>query len=73
MTPEDLQSLVDDATFGLFTFTELTRAIAAVVEVPYTVALSLLSTGLMRGEGSNAVQLLPPPCVTRVSSSVFAT
>jgi glycine betaine/proline transport system permease protein len=52
--------LVDDATFGFFTFTELTRAIAAVVEVPYTLALSLLSTGLMRGEGSNAVQLLPP-------------
>ncbi len=52
--------LVEDATFGLFTFTQLTRAIAAVVEVPYTVALSLLSTGFMRGEGSNAVQLLPP-------------
>ncbi|HET7718300.1 MAG TPA: ABC transporter permease subunit, partial [Bauldia sp.] len=52
--------LVDDATFGLFTFTELTRAIAAVVEVPYTVALSVLSTGFMQGEGSNAVQLLPP-------------
>ena len=52
--------LVDDATFGLFTFTELTRAISAVVEVPYTVALSVLSTGFLRGEGSNAVQLLPP-------------
>ncbi len=52
--------LVDDATFGLFTFTELTRAIAAVVEVPYTVALSVLSTGFLKGEGSNAVQLLPP-------------
>jgi glycine betaine/proline transport system permease protein len=52
--------LVDDATFGLFTFTEMTRAIAAVVEVPYTIALSVLSTGFMQGEGSNAVQLLPP-------------
>ena len=52
--------LVDDATFGLFTFTDLTRGIAWLVDVPYTVALSLLSTGFLRGEGSNAVQLLPP-------------
>lgn len=52
--------LVDDATFGLFTFTELTRAIAAVVNVPYIAALSVLSSGLLQGEGSNAVQLLPP-------------
>ena len=52
--------LVDDATFGVFTFTELTRAIAAIVEVPYTAAHSVLSSGFMRGEGSNAVQLLPP-------------
>ena len=52
--------LVEDATFGIFTFMDLTRAVSAVVEVPYTVALSLLSTGFMRGEGSNAVQILPP-------------
>jgi glycine betaine/proline transport system permease protein len=52
--------LVDEATFGLFTFTELTRAIAAVVEVPYKMALSVLSTGFLQGEGSNAVLLLPP-------------
>jgi glycine betaine/proline transport system permease protein len=52
--------LVNDATFGIFTFTELTRAIAAVVEVPYTIALSILSTGFLSGEGSNAVQLAPP-------------
>ena len=52
--------LVEDATFGLFTFMDLTRAIATVVEVPYTVALSVLSTGFLRGEGSNAVQVLPP-------------
>ena len=28
--------------------------------MPYTVALSVLSTGFLAGEGSNAVQLLPP-------------
>ncbi len=37
--------LMNDATFGLFTFRELTRAIAAVINVPYEIALGLLSDG----------------------------
>ena len=52
--------LTNEATFGLFTFAELTRFIAAVIEVPYTAVLSLMSTGLMSGPGSSAVQYLPP-------------
>jgi glycine betaine/proline transport system permease protein len=52
--------LLNDATFGLFTFTDLTRFIAAVIDFPYKVALSLLASGLMSGPGSSAVQLLPP-------------
>ena len=36
--------LVQDAGFGLFSFTDLTRFIAAVIDVPYRIALSLLST-----------------------------
>jgi glycine betaine/proline transport system permease protein len=52
--------LIEDATFGLFTFSDLTRAIAWLVQIPYRIALSLLSTGFLRGEGSNAVMLLPP-------------
>ncbi|MGV3552907.1 ABC transporter permease [Rhizobium sp.] len=52
--------LVDQASFGLFTFTDLTRFIAAVIDVPYRIALSLLHTGLLSGQGSSAVQLLPP-------------
>ncbi|MEM1199129.1 MAG: ABC transporter permease subunit [Pseudomonadota bacterium] len=52
--------LVEEASFGLFTFTELTRAIAAVIEFPYKIALSLLSTGFLQGQGSDAVQILPP-------------
>jgi glycine betaine/proline transport system permease protein len=52
--------LVDDATFGLFTFTDLTRGIASLVDIPYQAALSLLSTGFLLGEGSNAVMILPP-------------
>src|SRR5690606_12615849 len=44
--------LVNEASFGLFTFTEMTRFVAAVAEVPYTIALSLLSTGFLSGQGS---------------------
>ena len=52
--------LVDQASFGLFTFSEFTRFLAAVVDVPYRAALGLLSTGLLSGQGSSAVQILPP-------------
>ena len=52
--------LVNEAHFGLFTFTEMTRFIAAVIDVPYRVVLSLLSTGFLSGRGSAAVQYLPP-------------
>jgi glycine betaine/proline transport system permease protein len=52
--------LLNDAHFGLFTFTDLTRFVAAVIDVPYRVALSVLATGLLSGQGSSAVQLVPP-------------
>ncbi|MFN3970099.1 MAG: ABC transporter permease [Gemmobacter sp.] len=38
--------LLNDAHFGLFTFRDLTRAAAAVVDAPYRVVLGLLSTGI---------------------------
>jgi glycine betaine/proline transport system permease protein len=52
--------LLKEASFGLFTFTELTRFIAAAIDVPYNFALSLLSTGFLSGQGSSATQILPP-------------
>jgi len=52
--------LLNDATFGLFTFTEMTRAFAWVMNIPYIAVKSVLATGLLQGQGSNAVQLLPP-------------
>jgi glycine betaine/proline transport system permease protein len=52
--------LVNEASFGLFSFTDLTRFIAAIIDVPYRIVLSLLHTGLLSGQGSSAVQLLPP-------------
>lgn len=55
-----MEWLMNDATFGLFTFRDLTRGISAVIEVPYDIVLSLLSTGFLKGQGSQAVQILPP-------------
>jgi glycine betaine/proline transport system permease protein len=52
--------LVDSASFGLFTFTDLTRFIAALIDMPYRLVLSLLSTGFLSGQGSSAVEILPP-------------
>ena len=52
--------LVEDASFGLFSFREFTRGIAWLLDIPLQIARSFFSTGLMQGVGSDAVQLLPP-------------
>ncbi|HMA14836.1 MAG TPA: ABC transporter permease subunit [Kiloniellaceae bacterium] len=52
--------LVEDASFGLFTFTQLTRGIAWLLEQPYDLARALLVSGFVQGLGSEAVQWLPP-------------
>ncbi|MCF8521128.1 MAG: ABC transporter permease subunit [Rhodobacteraceae bacterium] len=52
--------LLNEASFGLFTFSELTRFIASMISVPYDIVLGLLSSGLLRGQGSTAIQILPP-------------
>lgn len=52
--------LLNDATFGLFTFSEFTRFVADLIDIPYRIALSVLSTGFLRGTGSGAGQILPP-------------
>jgi glycine betaine/proline transport system permease protein len=52
--------LVEDARLGPVAFRDLTRGLAAVLDVPLEAARSLLATGLLRGDGSSALQLLPP-------------
>lgn len=52
--------LVNEATFGLFTFTDFTRGIAFVIEKPYSWALAILSKGFVEGVGRRAEQILPP-------------
>ena len=51
--------LINSFDFGLFTFKDLTRWIAWLVEQPYRLARSLLSTGFLSGVGSDAVPVFP--------------
>lgn len=54
-----LDWLVNTANFWLFTFRDLTRAIATVIEVPYQVLRNLLIEGFQTGLGEQAVQVAP--------------
>ncbi len=52
--------LINDFDLGLFTFKEFTRALSWVIEQPYMVVKSLLSTGFLSGVGSYAEVIWPP-------------
>lgn len=67
-----MQWLVEDASFGLFTFTEATRALSWVIEQPYNFVRALLSGGFARGLGKNAVQILPSLSWLTVIAAVMA-
>ena len=45
--------LINSFDLGLFTFKDLTRAVAWLVEQPYTLVRSFLSTGFLSGVGSD--------------------
>ena len=52
--------LVEEASFGLFTFRDLTRAIAALIEAPYRLVRAALIDGFSTGYGQQAEQWAPP-------------
>ncbi|MEE9427961.1 MAG: ABC transporter permease subunit [Paracoccaceae bacterium] len=64
--------LVEDASIGLFSFTEFTRAMSWVIEQPYQLARALLAEGFMQGHGRRAVQILPPFSWIAVIAGVMA-
>jgi glycine betaine/proline transport system permease protein len=64
--------LVEEANFGLFTFRELTRGIAWIVEIPYDFARSALIEGFERGQGSNAVEIAPSLSWIAIIAAVIA-
>ncbi|WP_146345694.1 ABC transporter permease [Phaeobacter marinintestinus] len=51
--------LVEDAHFILFTFRDLTRFIAAMIEIPYRIMRSLLIDGFSLGQGQQAIEIAP--------------
>ncbi|RLJ58870.1 glycine betaine/proline transport system permease protein [Litoreibacter meonggei] len=54
-----MQWLVEDASFGLFSFRDLTRFISSLIEAPYTFARNALIDGFSVGLGSDAVDVAP--------------
>ncbi|WP_457646149.1 ABC transporter permease [Profundibacter sp.] len=64
--------LVEEASFGPFTFTEFTRGISWVIEQPYNLARALLAEGFVQGHGRRAVQLVPPFSWIAVTAGVVA-
>lgn len=54
-----LNWLVEQAGFYFFSFKDLTRAIAAVIEAPYQLLRNLLIEGFSTGFGDTAVQIAP--------------
>lgn len=54
-----LDWLVNSANFWLFSFRDLTRAIAFLIEVPYQFLRNLLIEGFQSGLGDEAVQIAP--------------
>ena len=54
-----LNWLVDSANFYFFTFKDLTRGIAAIIEAPYQILRNLLIEGFTTGYGDTAVLLAP--------------
>ncbi len=52
--------LMDEATFGIFSFRDLTRFIAWLIQQPYNLILALISKGFLQGQGQDAVEILPP-------------
>ena len=63
---------INDFDLGLFTFKELTRGFSWVLEQPYWLVKSLLSSGFLRGVGSYAVEVFPRiPWVALVAGIVL--
>lgn len=54
-----MQWLVEDASFGLFSFRDMTRFIASLIEGPYDFARDLLIEGFSVGLGNEAVEIAP--------------
>ncbi len=51
--------LMNDLSFGIFTFKQFTRVIAWLIQQPYWLAKNLLATGFVKGFGQDATIIFP--------------
>ena len=52
--------LINEASFGLFTFKDVTRSFAWIIEQPYNLVLAIISKGILKGQGQDATLILSP-------------
>lgn len=64
--------LVEDAALGPLSFTDVTRAIAWLIEQPYRFVLSLLADGFKVGQGNTAYTAVPAISWIVVTTAVVA-
>ncbi|MFD1159941.1 ABC transporter permease [Roseovarius aestuarii] len=64
--------LVEEAAIGPLSFTDVTRAIAWLIEQPYQFVLSLLAEGFSVGQGKEASTVLPAISWIAVTAAVIA-
>ncbi len=64
--------LIEDAAIGPVSFTDITRAIAWLIEQPYNFVLALLANGFVSGLGNDAQVILPAISWIVVITAVIA-
>ena len=64
--------LVEEAHLGPLAFTDITRAIAWLIEQPYDFVVALLATGFQQGQGTSAITILPAISWITVIAAVVA-
>ena len=65
--------LIEDAAIGPVSFTDITRAIAWLIEQPYNFVLALLANGFVSGLGNDAQVILPAISWIVVITAVIAS
>ena len=45
---------------SIFTFNDLTRFFAWIIEQPYNIVLAIFSKGILKGQGQDAIQIMEP-------------
>ncbi|MDA8746953.1 ABC transporter permease subunit [Litoreibacter sp.] len=64
--------LVEEAAIGPVSFTDITRAIAWIIDQPYQFILALLADGFVSGQGRDATTLIPAISWIAVTAAVIA-